>query len=160
MNNAYLLTGSNLGDRLANLNTAKALIDLHCGKTTRFSSVYETAAWGKIDQPSFLNQALEIETTLHPKELIKKVLKVEKLLGRKRTEKYGPRIIDVDIIFFNNEIIKKHFLAIPHPEVQNRRFALVPLSELAPDLIHPVLKKSIRELLEACSDKLEVKKYE
>src|SRR5436190_13434365 len=105
MNKAYLLTGSNLGDRKIILAAAKELIDLHCGKVTHFSSVYETAAWGKTDQPSFLNQALEIETTIHPKELIKKVLKVEKLLGRKRIEKYGPRIIDVDILFFNNEIL-------------------------------------------------------
>jgi 2-amino-4-hydroxy-6-hydroxymethyldihydropteridine diphosphokinase len=159
MNKAYLLTGSNLSDREKNLNTAKELIETHCGKVTRSSSVYETAAWGKTDQPSFLNQALEIETSLNAKQLIRRILKVEKMMGRVRKEKYDPRIIDIDIIFFNEETHQYTFLTVPHPEVQNRRFALMPLSEIAPGMVHPAFKKTISQLLKECPDKLGVKKY-
>lgn len=159
LNKAYLLTGSNLNDREKNLNTAKDLIETHCGKVTRFSSVYETSAWGKTDQPAFLNQALEIETSLNAKQLIRRILKVEKMMGRVRKEKYDPRIIDIDILFFNDEIYQYHFLTVPHPEIQNRRFALIPLAEIASGLVHPVLKKKVSQLLQECPDKLEVKKY-
>ncbi len=159
MNKAYLLTGSNLNDRKKNLNTAKDLIELHCGKVIRFSSLYETEAWGKTDQPSFLNQALEIETTLNAKQLIRRILKVEKMMGRVRKEKYDPRIIDIDILFFNNETHEYSFLSVPHPEIQNRRFALIPLTEIAPDHEHPVLNKTVSQLLKECPDTLEVKKY-
>jgi 2-amino-4-hydroxy-6-hydroxymethyldihydropteridine diphosphokinase len=159
MNKAYLLIGGNLGDRKENLEKARELIVLHCGNIVKTSSIYETAAWGKTDQPSFLNQALEINTTLTAKELLKKVLEVEKKLGRIRREKYGPRIIDIDILLFNNEIHDQPFLKLPHPEMQNRRFALIPLAEIAPNEIHPVFKKPITELLKECPDQLEVKKY-
>ena len=121
--------------------------------------MYETAAWGKTNQPSFLNQALELDTSLTAAQLIRCLLKTEKMMGRVRVEKYGPRIIDIDILLFNNEIHNNHLLKLPHPEMQNRRFALLPLAEIAPDVMHPVLNKSIVELLNECPDLLEVKKY-
>lgn len=159
MNKAYLLTGGNVGNREINLATARELVNQHCGSITKTSSLYETAAWGKEDQPSFLNQALEIETKLNARQLIRRVLKVERLMGRIRKEKYGPRIIDVDILFFNNEIHNYPLLKLPHPEMQNRRFALLPLAEIAPDIVHPVFQKKISALLKECKDKLPVKKY-
>ena len=158
MNKAYLLTGGNIGNRKAMLQQAIQLLNEYCGKITAESSLYETAAWGKKDQSAFLNQALEVETGLNARQLIRKILKVEKLMGRERKEKFGPRIIDIDILLFNDEIYDIPFLKLPHPELQNRRFALTPLAEIAPDIIHPVLKKTIKQLLADCPDKLEVKK--
>ena len=145
--------------RKPNLATARELINRHCGSIIKASSLYETAAWGKTDQPAFLNQALEIYTSLNARQLIRcHLLKVEKMMGRIREEKYGPRIIDIDILLFNNEKHNYHFLQLPHPEMQNRRFALIPLAEIAPEIIHPVLLKSIAELLKECRDKLGSKK--
>jgi 2-amino-4-hydroxy-6-hydroxymethyldihydropteridine diphosphokinase len=159
MNKAYLLTGSNLGDREQYLATARSLINEQCGTIVMASSLYETAAWGKTDQPSFLNQALELETSLNARQLIRLILKIEKIMGRIRDEKYGPRLIDIDILLFNNEKHNYQFLKIPHPEMQNRRFALLPLAEIAAGIIHPVLNKTINELLKECKDELPVKKY-
>jgi 2-amino-4-hydroxy-6-hydroxymethyldihydropteridine diphosphokinase len=158
MSTAYLLTGGNLGNRKENLLKVIALINEQCGPVTRSSSVYETAAWGITDQPSFLNQALEITTDLNARQLLRKILKIEKLMGRIRKEKLGPRIIDIDILLFENEIHELPFLKIPHPELQNRRFVLVPLAEINSGLVHPLLKKTIAQLLEECPDNLEVKK--
>lgn len=159
MNKAYLLTGGNLGDREQYLSTARSLINEQCGTIVTASSLHETAAWGKTDQPSFLNQALELDTILNAKQLMRRILKVEKIMGRIRDEKYGPRLIDIDILLFNNEKHNYQFLKIPHPEMQNRRFALLPLSEIAPGMLHPVLNKTINELLKECTDELPVKKY-
>jgi 2-amino-4-hydroxy-6-hydroxymethyldihydropteridine diphosphokinase len=159
MNISYLLIGSNLGDREKNLTDAVVLIKEHCGGIIRLSSVYETAAWGKTDQPSFLNQALAISTSLNAKQLIRRILKTEKIMGRLRKEKYGPRLIDIDILLFNDEVYQYSFLTVPHPEMQNRRFALLPMTEIAADVLHPVLKKTIRQLLDDCQDDLPVKKY-
>jgi 2-amino-4-hydroxy-6-hydroxymethyldihydropteridine diphosphokinase len=160
MNRAYLLTGGNMGNREKQLETARELINQQCGTVSKTSSLYETAAWGKTDQPSFLNQALEVETTLNARQLIRHILKIEKQMGRIRKEKYGPRIIDIDILLFNTEKYNYSFLKLPHPEMQNRRFALLPLAELAPDVMHPVLNKTIAELLKECPDKLPVKKLQ
>lgn len=159
MNRAYLLIGGNLGDKEKNLAAARDLINKDCGNIISTSSLYETAAWGMTDQPSFLNQALEVDTSFNARQLIRHILKTEKLLGRVREEKYGPRIIDIDILLFNNEKHNYHFLKIPHPEMQNRRFALLPLAEIAPDRVHPGLNKTITELLSECKDELAVKKY-
>lgn len=156
MNKAYLLTGGNLGDRQQNLAIARDHINEQCGTVTTASSLYETAAWGNTDQPPFLNQALEISTSLNARQLIRHILKIEKLMGRIRKEKYGPRIIDIDILLFNNERHNYQFLKLPHPEMQNRRFALLPLAEIAPDILHPVFNKTITELLNECKDELQV----
>lgn len=160
MNKAYLLIGGNLGEREQHLATARELIVAQCGPLVAISALYETAPWGNSDQPAFLNQALELDTTLNARQLIRRLLKVEKLMGRTREEKYGPRLIDIDIILFNNEKHNYHFLKLPHPEMQNRRFVLVPLAEIAADVIHPVLKKTISELLEECPDTLPVTRME
>lgn len=159
MNKVYLLIGGNVGDRLGNLQLAVAALHRSCGRVTGQSAVYETAAWGKTDQQAFLNQALLLETDLTAPALLECVLEAEAMLGRVRKERYGPRIIDIDILFYNNDIVRTPALTIPHPEIQNRRFALVPLQEIAPGLMHPVLKKDIDQLLEECPDTLEVKQY-
>ena len=159
MNTAYLLTGGNLGERVHNLAMARELVEAQTGNIIAASSLYETAAWGNTDQPAFLNQAIMIETPLNARQLIRRILKIEKKMGRVREEKYGPRLIDIDILLFNNEKHNYQFLKLPHPEMQNRRFALLPLAEIAPEIIHPVLKKTITELLQECKDDLEVKKY-
>lgn len=158
INTAYLLIGGNLGNREENLAKACSLIELHCGPVRACSAIYETAAWGKEDQPAFLNQALRVETTCTARQLMRRLLKAEKQMGRIRQEKFGPRIIDIDILFFNNEVHNYPLLRLPHPELQNRRFALVPLAEIAAALVHPVLKQTIAALLEVCPDPLPVKK--
>lgn len=159
MNKAYLLTGTNLDERLKNISKAAQLISEYCGNINKKSAVYETAAWGKTDQPAFLNQALELFTELNAKQLIRRVLKIEKQMGRIRIEKLGPRIIDIDILLFNNDQYQLPFLTVPHPELQNRKFALTPLAEIAPGLVHPMLNKTINTLLQDCPDRLDVKKY-
>lgn len=158
MNTAWLLTGSNLGMREDYLSAAKMEIGSQCGTVVKQSSIYETAAWGKTDQPAFLNQALEVLTPLNARQLIRRLLKIEKQLGRVREEKYGPRLIDIDILMYGNEIHQYDLLKLPHPELPNRRFALLPLAEIAGTVIHPVMQQSISELLEKCPDSLDVKK--
>ena len=148
-----------MGEREENLLAAIEHINQHCGLITNSSSLYETAAWGNTEQPAFLNQALEIETELTARQLMRRILKVEKLMGRVRKEKYGPRLIDIDILLYADEIHNYKLLKLPHPEMQNRKFALLPLAEIAPHIIQPVLQKTITELLKVCKDELEVKKY-
>jgi 2-amino-4-hydroxy-6-hydroxymethyldihydropteridine diphosphokinase len=160
MNEAYLLTGGNMGKREENLARARELIEKHCGTILQVSSVYETAAWGKNDQPPFLNQAHHLKTRLSPHQLLTQLLSIEKKIGRVRQEKYGPRIIDIDILLYDNKILDAPRLCLPHPELPNRRFALAPLAEIAFALVHPVSKKTIARLLEECTDPLPVKKYE
>jgi 2-amino-4-hydroxy-6-hydroxymethyldihydropteridine diphosphokinase len=155
----YLLLGSNLGDRETYLNNALKLIAEEVGKIKSRSSIYETAAWGKMDQPGFLNQAVEVETSLTPLALLKTVLKIEESLGRIRDERWGARLIDIDIILYGSEIIKiADELQIPHPEMQNRKFVMEPLAEIAPGLIHPLLHKSVSEILTTLTDTLSVSK--
>lgn len=157
MNLAYLLIGGNLGDRIHNLGKAATFIQKELGKIIKKSSIYETASWGITGQPHFLNQVLAVETKLSPQQLINKILLIENKMGRERTQKNASRIIDIDILFFNDEVIEKPGLTIPHPEIQNRRFALIPMDEIAPAMIHPLLRVSIKELLSTSKDKLEVK---
>ncbi len=159
MNHAYLLTGGNLGDRAENLKKAAELIGQQAGRVLQISSLYQTAAWGKTAQPDYLNQAIEIETELSAPALLAGVLDIERQMGRIRQEKYGARIIDIDILFFNGDIIKLENLSIPHPHLQNRRFVLVPLAEIAPGYQHPVLKQTTAQLLGTCPDTLDVKKF-
>ena len=159
MNDAYLLTGGNIGNRLVSLQQACMKIEKQAGTVLKKSAVYETAAWGITDQNLFLNQVLLVSTPLPPEELLHTLLNIEQELGRKRIMKMGPRIIDIDILFYNNKIISTPVLTVPHPQIANRRFVLTPLNEIAPCFVHPVLQKTIRELLEICPDELEVKKY-
>ncbi len=159
LNKSYLLTGGNMGNREENLSKAAGLLGEECGAILLSSSLYETAAWGITDQAAFLNQALLIETPLNARQLMRKILKVEKKMGRERKKKYGPRIIDIDIIFFNNELHNYPLLQLPHPQMHNRRFVLTPLAEIAPGFVHPVFNKTVEALLQTCSDPLEVKKY-
>lgn len=158
MNKAYLLIGGNMGNRQQNLGRAVDLLE-GLGPIPARSALYETAPWGKTDQPAFLNQAVLVDTSLSARELLQAVLGIEEQLGRKRAERYGPRIIDIDILFYNTEIINEPGLAIPHPQLQNRRFALQPLNEIAGELVHPVFGKSVSQLLKECPDELEVDRY-
>lgn len=153
-----LALGSNLGDRRGSLTKAEKLISQNIGSIIKKSSLYETAPWGFADQPFFLNCVLEVETTLKPTEIIHRILKIEKVMGRKRTFKNAARIIDIDILFYNDLILKRTNLTIPHPAIQQRRFILEPLREMIPDRIHPVLQKKISQLAQECTDPLEVKK--
>lgn len=159
MNNAYLLLGSNMGKSREQLQNSIKHIEKNIGPVIRSSALYATAAWGKTDQPEFLNQIIIIETQLTAAETLKSILAIEKIMGRVRTVKNAPRIIDIDILFFNKEIIQQKDLIIPHPEIQNRRFVLIPLNEISPRFIHPVLNKPIHQLLLICPDRLNVKKF-
>lgn len=158
MSTAYLLIGGNLGNRYAYLQNARQLIRQYCGKIVDFSAIYETAAWGVTEQPCFYNQALTVHTILKPQQLMQQLLQIEEMMGRKRTVKMGPRIIDLDILLVDGEIISSPLLTLPHPALPERRFALVPLCEMAPALIHPVLHRTIRQLLADCTDVSDVQK--
>lgn len=162
MTTAFLLLGTNIGNRLHHLQQAIALLTANSEiiHLLKASSVYETAAWGKLEQDDYLNQAVKIETSLSPKELLTVTSSVETAMGRIRKKVWEPRIIDIDIIFYDHVIIHENKLTIPHPHLQDRRFVLMPLTEIAPGLIHPIFKKSVRSLLQSCSDPLWVKKYE
>ncbi|MEJ7694682.1 2-amino-4-hydroxy-6-hydroxymethyldihydropteridine diphosphokinase [Daejeonella sp.] len=158
MSIAYLLLGSNLGNSLKYLSDASVLIGLRLGTVKETSSLYQTASWGKHDQPDFINQVLAIETQLNPGNLLKGVLTIERELGRERSERWGSRTIDIDILLFSDQIIDQPALKVPHPFLHERRFSLEPLCEIAPNLIHPSLKRPLIDLLNDLSDSLWVKK--
>jgi 2-amino-4-hydroxy-6-hydroxymethyldihydropteridine diphosphokinase len=158
MNKTYLLTGGNEGDRYLNLQQARANIELICGQLLLISSLYETAAWGKTDQPDFLNQVLLVNTVLSPRSLLDAIFSIEEKGGRKRTVKNAPRTIDIDILFYNRLVLEESGLTIPHPRIAERRFVLEPLNEISPEFVHPVFGKTIHELLLECNDELAVKK--
>lgn len=159
MSEAFLLIGGNLGDRYQNILEAGKKIEILCGKILKSSKLYETAAWGNIPQPDFLNQALQIQTYLSANQLMDALLVIEKEMGRIRNEKFDARIIDLDILFFDNAIIENQNVIIPHPRIAERRFVLIPLAEIASDLIHPVSQKKINRILSECPDKLTVKEF-
>nr|WP_294874182.1 2-amino-4-hydroxy-6-hydroxymethyldihydropteridine diphosphokinase [uncultured Pedobacter sp.] len=155
----YLLLGSNLGEREQLIEDAIKQIANEIGEVFIRSSVYETEAWGNEDQPSFLNIALGVETKLTPIEVLNKALEIELELGRVRHEKWGSRLIDIDLIFYDDIVVDMGAeLQIPHPQMQYRKFVLEPLAEIVPDYMHPVLKMTVREVLERLRDNLSVSK--
>jgi 2-amino-4-hydroxy-6-hydroxymethyldihydropteridine diphosphokinase len=160
MNLAYLLLGTNEGNRTGFIEKAIQEIKKNLGLIINQSSIYETAAWGKEDQAAFLNQVLLVETKYDTIETLAKIQAIEKTLGRQRKIKWGARTIDIDILYFNDAIIDEPDLQIPHPRLHERAFTLIPMVEIAPDLIHPVLKLNQKELLLKCKDSLEVKIFE
>jgi 2-amino-4-hydroxy-6-hydroxymethyldihydropteridine diphosphokinase len=153
----FISLGSNLGDRLQFLRNALDQIGLRLGKVIRESKVYEAAAWGHTKLPNFYNQVIELETELSPTQLLQGCLDIEKSLGRERSILWGERTIDLDILLFDGRSVQSENLNIPHPYLHLRNFVLVPLCEIAPDLIHPTLELTIQQLLDRCADKLEIK---
>ena len=151
MQRAFILSGTNLGDRGANLDFARRSLT-RGGTVMNISSCYETEPVGYLDQPWFLNQALELETPLSPSGLLLLCQEIESSCGRVRTFPNAPRTLDMDILLYGDIVVNEKDLVIPHPRMAERRFVLAPLAEIAPEFVHPVLKKSIRSLLEACQD--------
>ena len=158
MNIAYLSTGGNVGDRKKALEDAQNHLLSKGIMMVWVSSMYETEPWGNFNQPNFLNQVMKVKTELNPLELLEVCLSTERALGRVRTSKWEERIVDIDILFFGKEIINIDHLMIPHPRIEKRKFVLVPFCEFEPEFIHPVLKVSMRDLLETCEDELVVSK--
>jgi 2-amino-4-hydroxy-6-hydroxymethyldihydropteridine diphosphokinase len=156
---AYLLLGSNLGDRTALLRQARTELAATAGHIEAESGLYETAAWGREDQPAFLNQALAVRTSLSPADLLAACLATEQHAGRERREHWGSRTLDVDILLYGAEIIDQPNLSVPHPRLAERRFALVPLAEIAASVPHPLLGLTVAELLAQCPDPLPVSSW-
>lgn len=157
----YIGLGSNVGDRFGYLDSAvKELSELSSTKVVRMSSVYETEPYGNKDQPEFLNMAVELESSLEPDGLLAGLKSIEAKLGRLRTERWGPREIDLDLLYFGKQVVNQKKLQVPHPEVERRRFVLVPLNEIAHSFIDTVRGKGISELLAECTDTGVVRKTE
>ena len=153
--NVFLLLGSNMGDRLSLLHEARTLLAAHAGAVVGQSGCYESEPWGFEADTLFMNQALQIDTRLTPMQLLSAIQRIERQLGRERTTPpgvYASRPIDIDILFYDNLVIDTPALTVPHPLLHRRRFALLPLCDLALDYTHPVLHKTISELLQQCGD--------
>ncbi len=157
-NIAYLLLGTNLGDKAQNLHKATQLLSGQAGQIIKSSAIYETLPWGVSNQPPYWNQVLQLQTQLSPQDVLTVIHTIEKELGRERRIRWESRLIDIDIIYFNNLVLETESLTIPHPQLANRRFVLVPLTEIAPDFVHPLLQLSNQQLLDACPDNLLVTK--
>lgn len=153
---AFISLGSNMGDRLQYLKSAVKKIGAELGKLNKESMVYQAAAWGYTKQPDFYNQVIEIDTTLSPAQLLQGCLNIEKSLGRERSILWGERTIDIDILLYDGRSVQLEHLQIPHPYLHLRKFVLVPLCEIAPDLMHPTIELTIQQLLERCPDTLEI----
>ena len=160
MNTIYLLLGSNLKNPAERLTIARKLVESQIGEIIKTSSLYATAAWGNTNQPDFLNQVIVVHSNFSADFIMETILKIEENMGRIRTQKNAPREIDIDILFFNHDIINLPELIIPHPLLQERKFVLIPLNEIAPDFKHPILLKTSQELLKICPDSLNVQKKE
>jgi|SRR5690606_33915581 len=160
MSITYILLGANLGDRIAQMSKALNELCLKAGTLIRCSSLYETQAWGKEDAPLYVNQVICMDTAFDPQSLLKLIHEIEGKLGRTREVKWGSRLIDIDILFYGDAVINDPNLIIPHPYLDQRKFTLVPLVEIAGDLIHPVLHKSMQELLDNLDDPLAVNKLQ
>lgn len=152
MNNVFLIIGGNLGDRKQNLSHALYLIEQSAGYIKKLSSIYETEPWGVQGQPDYYNQVVELLTELNADTLMQALLSIEKQMGRQRIAKNDARTMDIDILFFNDEIYNSKLISIPHPRLHQRRFVLAPLAEIAPEFIHPVLNKPVSLLLKECDD--------
>lgn len=150
-----LILGGNRGDREELINQAVKFIS-EKNQLAASSAIYETQAWGNVAKGNFLNQVIQLETSVSPEKLLELIQEIEEKLGRKRTETWGDRTMDIDILYFGDEVKHTPQLTIPHRFIQDRRFVLVPLAEILPDMIHPVLGKSNRTLLEECQDPCEV----
>lgn len=155
----YLHTGTNMGNRVENLTLANQMIQAHIGTIEQYSNFYETAAWGAIDQSDFLNQAIAVETSLSAKDVLVQIHKIEKEMGRVKTIRWGERIIDIDIIFYENDIIHTQHLIVPHQQMAYRNFVLQPLQEIASDVLHPTLGQTVSELATHCKDELRANIY-
>jgi len=151
-NEVFLLLGSNLGNRQAILNEAIAHIEAQIAPISAKSSVYQTAPWGVLAQPSFLNQVVCFQTVLHPIDILQRALKIEQIMGRERRERWDARLIDIDLLYCGSVIVKMADLMVPHPRLHERRFTLVPLAEIAPKFVHPVFKQNNQQLLDNCVD--------
>jgi len=154
--NTYISLGTNLGNRQKNLKTAILEIASKLGKVVKQSSVYETKPWGKHNQPDFLNQVILVHSDKTPQDGLYILSAIEKNMGRRRIKKWDARIIDLDLLYVNDLVINSETLTLPHPEIPRRRFVLVPLTEIDPDFIHPQLQKSQKQLLNECTDPLDV----
>lgn len=152
MSNVYLSLGSNIGDRKKFLLNAIDALKAGVG-VSDVSSFYETEPWGNERQSNFINACVKVETDLSPPKLLRFIKSIESELGRSQSEKWGPREIDIDILFYGDEIISSGGVEIPHPHMAGRAFVLVPLAEIAPQFVHPVLKKTISELAETIDKK-------
>ncbi len=159
MFNVYLGLGSNLGNREKMLEKAAKLINERIGAVEQESAIYETAAWGNKDQPLFLNQVIKVVTKLLPEEVLTQITQIEEELQRKRIAHWGTRTIDIDILFYGNEIVNSTDLIIPHKYMTERNFVLAPLNEIASSFVHPVLKETVADLYKNCCDNLPVVKY-
>ena len=160
MNTVYIQLGSNIGERESFIAKSMEQIEENVGEIIIASSVFETIPWGNENQNNFLNSVIKIKTPFDSFKVLKKSQEIENNLGRVRLRKWGERTIDIDILFYNNKIINTKELTIPHPLIQKRKFVLVPLSEIAPNYMHPILKKSISTLLSECKDNQKVLDYE
>lgn len=153
----YLHTGTNMGNRLDNLQKVNQLIETHIGRIVQQSRIYETAAWGVEDQPDFLNQALKVQTILSAQAVLDKIFWIEQTeFKRVREQRWAERIIDVDILFYESEIIETPKLTIPHPQIQHRNFVLIPMMDITPYYEHPILKDTIENIYLTCRDALDV----
>jgi len=156
MNTVFLLLGANLGDPVQQLAKAVRHIEEQVGTILSISQVYQSEAWGVTDQPAFLNQALAVATALSPLETLEATQNIENKLGRVRLTKWGARLIDIDILYYNDVVYEDERLSIPHPLLQDRKFVLLPLNEIAAEYIHPKLKKTNQQLFLSCVDPLQV----
>jgi 2-amino-4-hydroxy-6-hydroxymethyldihydropteridine diphosphokinase len=160
MHTYYLHLGSNTGDRVSLLTNAIKLITAKIGKVIDQSAIYQTEPWGKKDQDDFLNMAIRVESTLSPEDMLSAAKKIENDMGSVKKEKWGPRMMDIDILYCDDLIMEEDHLVIPHPHIYERNFVLIPLMEIAGDFIDPVKEMSIEDIFDLCKDESEVLIYE